>query len=199
MMGTRHLIVVQKDGEYKIAQYGQWDGYPEVQGVTVLRFISNLANQESLKASLIKIKAPSEDFLDSYNKNAPEWSSDPDNRTEEQKAWFDKFASRNIGAEILSNVANSKLNEIYLINKADFAGDSLFCEFAYVVDFDTETFEVFKGFNQSPLNEQDRFFSMKSDHGYYPVKLCQKFKLDSLPSESEFLDLFQENEEEDAA
>ena len=28
-MGTRHLIAVQLDGEYKIAQYGQWDGYPE--------------------------------------------------------------------------------------------------------------------------------------------------------------------------
>lgn len=29
-MGTRHLTAVVIDGDYKVAQYGQWDGYPEV-------------------------------------------------------------------------------------------------------------------------------------------------------------------------
>ena len=38
-MGTRHLICVKLDGEYKIAQYGQWDGYPEGAGLEVLRFL----------------------------------------------------------------------------------------------------------------------------------------------------------------
>ena len=38
-MGTRHLICVVKDNEYKLAQYGQWDGYPEGQGVNILRFL----------------------------------------------------------------------------------------------------------------------------------------------------------------
>jgi len=27
-MGTRHCIIAVCDGEHKIAQYGQWDGYP---------------------------------------------------------------------------------------------------------------------------------------------------------------------------
>lgn len=26
-MGTRNLTVVYIDGKYKVAQYGQWDGY----------------------------------------------------------------------------------------------------------------------------------------------------------------------------
>ena len=38
-MGTRHLICAHKDGKYPIAQYGQWDGYPEGQGVDVLSFL----------------------------------------------------------------------------------------------------------------------------------------------------------------
>lgn len=38
-MGTRHLIAAVIDGEYKIAQYGQWDGDPEGQGLTVLDFL----------------------------------------------------------------------------------------------------------------------------------------------------------------
>ena len=37
-MGTRHLIAVHADGQYKIAQYGQWDGYPSGQGLTALGF-----------------------------------------------------------------------------------------------------------------------------------------------------------------
>ena len=37
-MGTRHLIAVMADGKYQVAQYGQWDGYPSGQGVSVLTF-----------------------------------------------------------------------------------------------------------------------------------------------------------------
>ena len=32
-MGTRNLTAVYLDGQYKVAQYGQWDGYPEGQGI----------------------------------------------------------------------------------------------------------------------------------------------------------------------
>lgn len=32
VMGTRNLTCVVLDGEFKVAQYGQWDGYPEGSG-----------------------------------------------------------------------------------------------------------------------------------------------------------------------
>ena len=38
-MGTRHMIGVVKDGIPRIAQYGQWDGYPSGQGVTANYYI----------------------------------------------------------------------------------------------------------------------------------------------------------------
>lgn len=38
-MGTRNLVAVQIDGQYKIAQYGQWGGYLEGKGVDVLTFL----------------------------------------------------------------------------------------------------------------------------------------------------------------
>jgi hypothetical protein len=53
-MGTRHLIAVQLDGEYRIAQYGQWDGYPEGQGVDVLKFLREMDRptwERNLRAS----------------------------------------------------------------------------------------------------------------------------------------------------
>ena len=70
-MGTRHLIAVQKDGEYKVAQYGQWDGYPEGQGVRVLEFLRN-TDIELFKKRLSNVRFFDEtkdrDFIDSYNK-----------------------------------------------------------------------------------------------------------------------------------
>ena len=41
-MGTRNLTIVHKNGEYKVAQYGQWDGYPEGLGATLLNFLKNV-------------------------------------------------------------------------------------------------------------------------------------------------------------
>ena len=38
-MGTRNLTCVIKDGKYRVAQYGQWDGYPEGQGMNILNFL----------------------------------------------------------------------------------------------------------------------------------------------------------------
>lgn len=41
-MGTRNLtIVIDKQGALKVAQYGQWDGYPSGQGAVVLEFAKN--------------------------------------------------------------------------------------------------------------------------------------------------------------
>ncbi len=194
-MGTRNLIAVKKDGEYKIGQYGQWDGYPEGQGVGCLEFLSEEGNQDALKNALSKVRFIDKDgkdkeFMDSYEANAPEWSSDPDNRTDEQKHWFRNYVSRDLGSKILGNVSGSMDDEVLLINQVKFAGDSLSCEWAYVIDFDLNTFECFRGFNEEEVTE-GRFLSsdesLEKSDGYHPVVLIKKYMLDSLPTEEQFL------------
>lgn len=51
-MGTRNLTAVYLDGQYKVAQYGQWDGYPEGQGITVLTFLRDKMDLELFKEAL---------------------------------------------------------------------------------------------------------------------------------------------------
>lgn len=191
-MGTRGLTCVMKDGEYKVAQYGQWDHYPEGQGKTILNFLrTRNLDTFSKKLSSVRFldeKNKDKDMLDSYIKNSPEWSSDPDNRTQDQKRWFEEFLTRDIGGKILENIFTS--NEIFIIlrDEIDFTKDSLMCEFVYVIDLDKGTFEIYQGFNQCPLKSDERFYSRNpNEGGYYPVCLLKEYKITDLPTEEEFL------------
>jgi hypothetical protein len=207
-MGTRHIIAVFEDGKYKVAQYGQWDGYPGGQGEDVLDFLLQEGNVARLKEGLKKVRfldreGKDKAFLEEYNKNTPEWSSEPDNRTPEQKHWWQTYMSRDLGATILSNVAYSEEEEIILRNSIDFVGESLHCEWAYVVDLDNNTFEAFEGFNKEPLREGERFidFGIKTPVAdipqYYQVKHVKSWPLDNLPTKEEFLAVFKSDEDED--
>lgn len=136
------------------------------------------------------------EFLAEYNKNTPQWSNEPDNRTPEQKRWFLTYVSRDLGAKVLNNIVNSADTEILLKNSIDFAGDSLFCEWAYVVDLDKGTFEVFQGFNKEPLADGERFANAPFDHEEYKqVKHRATFRLSELPSVEDFLAALQEEDD----
>jgi len=204
-MGTRHLIAVQSENEYKIAQYGQWDGYPSGQGLGVLGFLSIPENIKKLKEGLTKTRFIDEEkdkvFIENYNSACPKWSNEPDNRSEEQINWWRNYCSRDLGCEILSNIANSDDNEILLRSNIDFAADSLFCEWAYVIDLDANKFEVYVGFNKVPFLETEThrfsFLPIEKNNEYYHVRMIASFDLNNLPSNDEFLELTETECEED--
>jgi len=55
-MGTRNLTCVIKGGDFKVAQYGQWDGYPSGSGKDILEWLSDpKANFERLAAAVDKV------------------------------------------------------------------------------------------------------------------------------------------------
>ena len=56
-MGTRNLtMVIDQKGKKKVAQYGQWDGYPSGVGANVLKFLENKELVEKLKTNLQKVR-----------------------------------------------------------------------------------------------------------------------------------------------
>lgn len=76
-----------------------------------------------------------------------------------------------------------------------FAANSLLCEWAYVVDLDRNTFEVFQGFNRDQLDDSERFKFLDGitvDSEYKAVKLAARFPLDNLPSDKQFEAFFKE-------
>ena len=188
MMGTRHLIIaVSKKNEVKIAQYGQWDGYPEGQGVDVLNFLKKV-DLEKFNEKIEKLEFFTEAELEIPNLH-------------EKCPWL----SRDMGANILSAVYEGKYQtydyqdqQTYeisfknpidcLINSIDFAGDGLWCEWAYVIDLHKNTFEVYEGFNQGSFDTSERFYKYYNpSEEHTPVKLRRSYALDNLPSKKQFL------------
>ena len=196
-MGTRNLTIVYLDGEYKVAQYGQWDGYPEGQGLVCLRFLKEKMNKEKFIKAVRSLDWISEKELDDLWKS---YGAKEDGTINIKNA--NKFNnehpefSRDTGAEILSLIQEGNINR--LDNYIKFAANSLHCEWAWLVDLDAEKFEAYRGFNKRPLTEKDRFFYLGNnadDYGYYGIIKVAEWDLGNLPSKEEFLEKFKEEEE----
>lgn len=186
-MGTRNITAVVLDGEYRVAQYGQWDGYPDSAGVKILEFCQSvLAKKSGRKAFAEKVSRAT--FLSA------------DECDKQRNAPTARF-HRDTGSKILAEVWKSE-EGLLLYNDINFVGDSLMCEWAYVVDLDKKTFEVFKGFNKTPLADGERFATIPLDESavkigpYYQVRHVKTYSLKCLPKKKVFLDDFGCEDEE---
>lgn len=183
-MGTRNVTAVYLDGEFRVAQYGQWDGYPTGQGETIRQFFS----RDDL--DLDRFKSRVRDHVSFLNEDQIELV----NRKIKQHGGFAEAGvahlSRDTGADIL-NVIYDAEGDIVLNNEIAFIGDGLFCEWAYVVDLDQGVLEVYKGFNTQPVDETNRFHFLQKtepftpryegDEPYYPPVLAASIPFGDLP------------------
>lgn len=194
-MGTRNITCVVKNNEFKVAQYGQWDGYPSGNGIIILSWLQNNDIADlSAGADRVHIFEGNEERAGWVEVNGDGFIPEAD---------FKDYPSlsRDMGADVLDYVASTQ--KPILVLDAEFAADSLFCEYAYVVDLDKNTFEVYEGFNKTPLTEADRFFtgetpdpSYDGSAGYEPVVLVASYDLNDLPKQEDFLAKLEPSDEE---
>lgn len=171
-MGTRHLIVVVQNSETKVAQYGQWDGYLTGQGNSILSFL-NSVDLAKFREAVNRCWFLSEDEADKLVDMAgPDWPKR-----------FPEL-SRDTSADLLQMILESS-GGMGLVDSSSFAADSLFCEFAYVIDLDTNVLEVYTEFQQDADKIRGRFSDLKSEAGasYGPVSLLGSYSLFELPAE----------------
>jgi hypothetical protein len=157
-MGTRNLTVVKNlEGTTKIAQYGQWDGYPQHSGIIALEFLRDKVNKDNLLVELQNVE-----FIDEEEANAIYEGFDHDDNDPTKYLNAYPGLHRDTGIDILKVVANT-MNTIKTIDNSEFAKDTLFCEGIYEVDFST-----------------NKFIST------YDGKVVE-FDLDTLPTDKEYL------------
>lgn len=199
-MGTRNLTMVISGEKTRIAQYGQWDGYPSGQGSVALDFLKN-CDINKFKEQLERCR-----FIESSKRKQTELENfmkkigAPDGwMTGEQASQYHKkypFLTRDNGASILNLIYEAEgTDNLWLHDSSDFASDSLFCEWAYVIDLDKNTFEVYEGFNTQPLEEGQRFKDLKCEGGYKPVRMVKSYDINNLPTTEEFIQLEEKEEE----
>jgi len=151
-MGTRNLTIVKNDNKTKVAQYGQWDGYPTGQGQTIADFIKeNLLTDEGLKAFKGKInKLKKFDFKDKQfiaDKKriyGDEYGSEfvSASKNDELMKLYPEL-NRDFGAGILELISDGTITRVDLAE--DFKDDDLFCEYYYTIDLDKKTVSVNNG------------------------------------------------------
>ncbi|KPU43032.1 hypothetical protein OXPF_34640 [Oxobacter pfennigii] len=189
-MGTRYLICVVKDNQYKVAQYGQWDGNPEGQGVSILEFLTKHIDRDLFEKNLAeKIRfGTSEELTQQWKECGADDIKNIDSVVAERHERLFPENSDNTGSGILSIIQNTE-KDLILENSLSFASNSL-CDWVYVIDLDKNTYEVYEGFNEKPLSEDERFHNAEPIRGYYPVKHVISFDLNNLPTLEDFIDNF---------
>lgn len=172
-MGTRNLVAVVVDGVHRVAQYGQWDGYPSGQGQTVCRFIQSMTPDKrrrfltNLRASRFLSEVEIAETWKECGANS-EWVSLEISRRHREKY---PALSRDTGAGILSLISDTPQA---MADSWPFGGDSLFCEFAYVLDVDNDVLEFYQGF-QKKDHQDGRFAGLPSRDGYRPCRMVAAY------------------------
>jgi hypothetical protein len=169
-MGTRGLNGWVVDGNV-YASYNQYDTYPSGLGRTAVEYVNQLVLNRATQATRDQVRA-----LRKVN--------DGDKPAADEMAALQRAgrADGNVssGDDWYSALRNNQgsfsaiLETGFILDSADFAADSLFCEYAYLVNLDNETLEVYKGFVSEGAQVEGRFADIDTtngSNGYAPITL----------------------------
>lgn len=200
-MGTRGLYGFHKNGTDKLT-YNHWDSYPDSLGKKMAEFLCN-----STPLMLKRVW----DCIELV---------DPDSApTLEQKqkciaaGWFDKTVGsrseddwycllRNLQGNLEPYKTAAALGEkMYMIDDSDnFIKDSLFCEYAYIFNCDTQNLEFWIGFQRGP-QPGNRYGEEPNKDGYFPCHLAAEFPFNGTLTPDEIvakMNACEETDDEDA-
>ena len=171
-MGTRGAIGFYKDGVDKIT-YNHFDSYPRVLGNGVKDFVLKYEKDlDKIFESIILVDADSK-------------------TTVEQKKDCLKYADLSVSEQspddwyCLTRKAQGDLEAYakglkYMIDNKDFLEDSLFCEWAYIINLDKRVLEIYVGFQKCP--NDNRYSVDEPDGEYYNCKLEREVPFEKLSS-----------------
>lgn len=123
-MGTRHYQrVINKKGITKVAQYGQWDGYPSGQGKDILNYLRN-CNLETYQKHLDTLREPTKKEVKVINAD---------------KNWAKTYPylSRDCGSKIHQMIEDGIVKFVGLMPKEE---ADKWCEGFYTIDFSKNEF-----------------------------------------------------------
>lgn len=196
-MGTRGLYGFRKNGIDKCT-YNHWDSYPSCLGSTVVEFCKNHTIEEMNyifdKIVLVdENSTPTEKQIEECIENG---YSDFSVGSGAQTDWYCLLRNCQGDLECLAKAEN----HAYMIDGIDFIKDSLYCEYAYIINLDDKVLEFYEGFQNTPqkgnrygIDERKGFVKR-----YYPCKLSGTFPLNEIYDVDKIIEMMNlgENAEE---
>lgn len=178
-MGTRGIYGFRlNDTDY--LTYNHYDSYPEYLGNHITKALREYFKKdgtiEELRAKVSSMRIikdeseiPSEEDKERFKELWSNVSTGQD--------WYSYL--RGLQGDIMGHIKYG------IMSVADnFILDSLFCEWGYIVNLDTEILEVYKGFQDAPHN-MGRYSDYVPDEGristYYACALIAEYPLKDLP------------------
>jgi len=183
-MGTRGAVGTHYSGEDKIT-YVHFDAFPTGLGEWIVRDIKKWLRDGTLDDVKAKVAAL---------KLVPEGYSPTDEEKEKLEPYVDLSVSEQSASDFycMTRKLQGELDLILeagiITDAADFILDSLFCEWAYIVNFDTEELEVYRGF-QTEAHDKGRFHDKKLSADnyraaqYFPCALLATYPFDKIPDD----------------
>lgn len=172
-MGSRSLTAVYSGGTHRVAQYSHY--YGAGHGLRVLDFARKNLVTEADRAKFAACLDRCRFVGVGPDRPAQRWD---------------------LSGPFVLEFIRQAVGEVDLFDSLGFAQDSLFCEWAYVLDLDTRRLEVFRGFQEQPHKEgrfaqsvgapRERKVVVGKPVGYYPVKLVAWWDLEDLPRDESF-------------
>ena len=167
-MGTRGLYGFRKNGVDKLT-YNHWDSYPSCLGRSMIEFIQEYClNLNDIYRKIILVDEDSKPT----ERQIKECKSLADLSVSEKSLedWYCLLRNAQGKPEMYGQGLR------YMIDNKNFILDSLFCEYAYVINLDTKKLEIYKGFQQVP--DKSNIYGCEANlEGYYPCKLAYVIEL----------------------
>lgn len=188
-MGTRGLMGFRLDSQDK-ATYNHFDSYPDCLGRNMVNFIKN---NYATNADRLNVERMVRELRMVGREDKP---TEADKLKLKTLGLFDGSVSSRTDDEWYTLLRNAQGRPLVALqagvmeDQRAFAYDSLFCEYAYIVNFDDGVLEVYAGFQKKPgkgrfADEVAADPSLKDSSGYYPVTLADRIPFHEIASGDE--------------
>lgn len=168
-MGTRGCYGLYKNGVTKTT-YNHFDSYIGGLGKDILDFVEN-TSIPIMNKIFDKIELVREDDIPTIEQI--ENCQDFTDLEVSNKSIMDFYCLlRNAQGDL--NAYKTDLR--YMIDSKEFLGNSLFCEYAYIINLDKNVLEFYKGFNKVPQNNRYSKYASKEEE-YKECKLLAEYPL----------------------
>lgn len=170
-MGTRGLYGFRKNGIDKTT-YNHFDSYPSCLGRAAAEFLTFTTPEvmEKVYESIVLIDEDVPPTPEQIKQCVDAGYYDDRVSNQSTADWY--CLLRNLQGEFEEYKKNAVAGRVtFMADRQEFITNSLFCEYAYIFNLDTQNLEFYVGYQHRP-QPGNRYGEEPDEDGYYPCRLC---------------------------